>query len=187
MYIESILKDGDGNNLATGAPMADGDVNDESKVIPVSSLSHAWFNNVIVKINGTVIKLINNKYAYRGDLETRLSYSKKFKVGHLKMCSFDEEIEAFENVGAGDLQFWNMVRNVAMTRNHSLMRRFCASCNSKVIRMIGRIHSTIFEQSKVLPPLTHLEVTFERNKEDFLLLSKQANLSYGLPMQWMVL
>ena len=103
------------------------------------------------------------------------------------MCGFDKEIEAFENVDAGDLQFRNVVRNVDMTRNHSLMRRFRASCNSKVIHTIGRIHSTIFGQPKALPPFIHLEVTFKRNKEDFLLLSKLANPSYWLQMQWMVL
>ena len=134
-----------------------------------------------------MIESINNKYAYRGDLEMRLSFSKEIKMGHLRMCGFDEEIEAFENVDAGDLQFWNVVRNVAVTRNHSLMRRFHTSCNSKVIHMIGCIHSTIFEQPKALPPFTHLEVTFERNKKDFLLLSKLANLSYWLQMQQMVL
>ena len=74
-----------------------------------------------------------------------------------------------------------------MTRNHSLMRRFCTSCNSKIIHMIGRIHSTIFEQPKALPPFTYLEVTFEKNKENFLLLTKLANPSYWLQMQRMVL
>ena len=74
-----------------------------------------------------------------------------------------------------------------MTRNHSLMRRFRTSCSSKVICTIGCIHSTIFKQPKVLPPFTHLEVTFERNKEDFLLLSKLVNQSYWLQMQQMVL
>ena len=65
VYIESILKDRDGNNPATGDPPADGDVNNESKVIPVNGLSHTWFNNVIVKINGTVIESKNNKYVQR--------------------------------------------------------------------------------------------------------------------------
>ena len=167
--------------------MADGDINNESKVIPVNGLSHAWFNNVIVKINGTVIESINNKYAYRGDLEMRLSFSREIKTGHLRMCGFDKEIVAFEDVDAGDLQWWNVVRNEGMMRNHSLMRRFRTSCNSKVICMIGHIHSTIFEQPKVLPPFTHLEVTFERNKEDFVLLLKLVNPSYWLQMQRMVL
>ena len=187
MYIESILKDGDSNNLATGVPVADGDINKESKVIPVNSLSHTWFNNVMVKINGTVIKSIKNKYAYRGDLEVRLSFLREIKMGHLRMCGFDKEIVTFEDVDAGHLEWRNVVRNEGMMRNHSLMRRFRTSCNSKVIHMIRRIHSTIFEQPKALPPFTHLEVTFERNKEDFLLLSKLPNPSYWLQMQQMVL
>ena len=140
VYIESILKDGDGDNLATGGPPADGDINNESKVIPVNGLPHAWFNNVIVKINGTVIQSINNKYAYRGDLDMRLSFSKEIKMGHLRMCGLDEEIVAFEDVDAGDLQWWKVVTNEGVMRNHSLMRRFRTSCNSKVICMIRCIH-----------------------------------------------
>ena len=80
-----------------------------------------------------------------------------------------------------------MVRNKGVMRNHSLMRRFRTSCNSKVICTIRCIHSTIFEQPKALPPFKHLEVTFERNKEDFLLLSKLVNPSHWLQMQQMVL
>jgi len=186
VYIESILKKADGDNLATG-DAADGDVAAESKVITINGLSHAWFNNVIVKINGTVIESVNNKYAYRGDLETRLSYPKEIKMGHLKLSGFDEEIAAFEDVVLADLQFANVILNRAITKNHAFARRFNTCCNSKVIRTIGRIHSTIFEQPKALPPHTHLEVTFERNKEDFLLLTKQPNPSYWLQMQRMLL
>ena len=176
VYIESILKAGDGDDLATGDPADDADIADNTKVVTVNGLSHAWFNNVIVKINGTVIKSVNNKYAYRGDLETRLSYPKEIKVGHLKLCGFDEEITAFEDIATGDLQYANVVRRQAITRNHALARH-----------TIGRIHSTIFKQPKALPPHTHLEVTFERNKEDFLLLSKLPNPNYWLQMQRMVL
>ena len=79
VYIESILKAGDGDDLATGDPADDADIADNTKVVTVNGLSHTWFNNVIVKINGTVIESINNKYAYRGDLEMRLSYPKEIK------------------------------------------------------------------------------------------------------------
>ena len=74
-----------------------------------------------------------------------------------------------------------------MTRNYSLMRRFHTYYKSKVIHTIGHIQSTIFEQPKALSPFTYLEVTFKRNKEDFLLLSKLANPSYWLQIQQMVL
>ena len=186
VYIESILKMGAGGDLVMG-DAADDMIPDATKVVTVNRLSHAWFNNVVVKINGTVIESINNKYAYRGYLETRLSYPKEIKAGHLKICGFDEEIQAFENVDADDLQYVNVIRERAITRNHAFARRFRTCCNGKVIRTIGRIHSTIFEQPKALPPHTHLEITFERNKENFLLLTKTADPSYWLQMQCMVL
>ena len=111
IYIESILKMGDGDNLEVGAVVDDADVPNLTKVIPINRMSHAWFNNVVVKINGTIIESINNKYAYRGDLETRLSYPKEIKTGHLKLCGFNKEITAFEDVPAGDLQYANVVKN----------------------------------------------------------------------------
>ena len=85
------------------------------------------------------------------------------------------------------MQYVNVVRNQAINNNHALVRRFHACCNSKVIRTLGRIHSTIFEQPKALPPHTHLEVTFERNKENFLLFTKIDAPNYWLQMQRMVL
>ena len=123
VYIESILKMGGGDDLEVGDVPNDGDIPDETKVIPINGLSHAWFNNVVVKINGTIIESINNKYAYRGDLETRLSYPKEIKMGHLKLCGFDEEITAFENVRPGDLQYANVVKNRAVTQNHAFARK----------------------------------------------------------------
>ena len=48
----------------------------------------------------------------------KLSFSKEITMGDLRMCGFDKEIEAFKNVDAGDLQFQNVVRNVAKTRRH---------------------------------------------------------------------
>ena len=53
-------------------PLADleGDnVKDKYKVLSVNGLSHTWFNNVKVKLNRQVIESVNNRYAYRGDLE----------------------------------------------------------------------------------------------------------------------
>ena len=73
IYIESVLKKADTGVINTGAG-ADDTVNEEARVTTVNGLAYAWFNNVTVKINGVVIESLNNKYAYRGDLEMRLTY-----------------------------------------------------------------------------------------------------------------
>ena len=67
--------------LQGGIPLDDADIADNTKVVTVNGLSHAWFNNVIVKINGTVIESVNNKYAHRGDLQTRLHQCSTAKEG----------------------------------------------------------------------------------------------------------
>ena len=77
------------------------------------------------------------------------------------------------------------MRGDAITQNHALARRFGIGMSSKVIRTIGCIHSSIFGQPKVLPPFTQLEVTFERNKDEFMLLSKNDDQHYWLQMQRM--
>ena len=48
---------------------------------------------------------------------------------------------------------------------------------------IARIHSEIFEQLKLLPPNTVLDIDFDRNNSDFLLLTKHNNRNYTLKME----
>ena len=78
-------------------------------------------------------------------------------------------------------------RGEVIKQNHALARRFAAAAGSKVIRTIGQIHSSIFDQTKALPPGTKIQVTFNQNKYAFLLLSKNGAANYWLQMQRMVL
>ena len=48
---------------------------------------------------------------------------------------------------------------------------------------IARIHSKIFEQLKLLPPNTVLDIDFDRHESDFLLLTKHNNRNYILKME----
>ena len=190
VYIESVLTNHDGTRMDPLADLeggADGTVKNKYKVLPVNGLSHAWFNNVKVKLNGQVIESVNNRYAYRGDLEMRLSYPKQIKEGHLKMCGFDEELLPFDDLALVDIPWDDAAKGEVIENNHALARRFAGALGSKVIRTIGRIHSSIFDQTKALPPGTKIQVTFDRNKDAFLLLSKNADTNYWLQMQRMVL
>ena len=48
---------------------------------------------------------------------------------------------------------------------------------------IARIHSELFEQPKLLPPNTVLDIDFDRHESDFLLLTKHNNRNYILKME----
>ena len=90
-----------------------------------------------VKLNGQVIELVNNRYAYRGDLEMRLSYPKQIKEGHLKMCGFNEEILAYDDLAVSDIPWSVAAKGEVIKQNHALARRFAAAAGSKVIQTIG--------------------------------------------------
>ena len=187
VYIKSVLTRHNGTCMNPLGDLEGQNIKDVYKVLPVNRLSHAWFNNVKVKLNGQVIESVNNRYAYRGDLEMQLSYQKQIKEGHLKMCSFDEEILAFDNLAVGDIPWMVAAKGQVIEQNHALVRRFVVAAGSKVIRTIGQIHSSIFDQMKALPPGTKIQVMFDRNKDAFLLLSRNAAANYWLQMQGMVL
>ena len=69
IYIESVLTRHDGTHMNPLGDLEGENVKDIYKVLPVNGLSHTWFNNMEVKLNGQVIECVNNRYAYRGDLE----------------------------------------------------------------------------------------------------------------------
>ena len=188
IYIESVLKKSDTTAINTGDGAAD-TIREEGRVAPVNGLAYAWFNNVTVKINGVVIESLNNKYAYRGDLETRLTYPKDIKEGHLKMMGFEEEDIPFDDITAAVMhkEYFNNAQGNEIDIHEKIVKRHAAIVNGKTVRTIGRIHSSIFDQPKCLPPKTRMNVVFERNKEEFLLLSHNANPSFWLEMQRMVL
>ena len=99
------------------------------------------------------------------------------------MCGFDEEILAFDDLAAGDIPWTAAAKGEVIKENHALARRFATAAGSKVIQTISQIHSSIFDQTKALPPGTKIQVTFDRNKDVFLLLSKNAAANYWLQMQ----
>ena len=103
------------------------------------------------------------------------------------MCSFDEEILAFDSLAVGDIPWMAAAKGEVVKQNQALAGRFAAAAGSKVILTIGRIHSSIFDQMKVLPPGTKIQVMFDQNKDEFLLLSNNATANYWLHMQRMVL
>ena len=51
----------------------------------------------------------------------RLSYPKQIKEGHLKMCSFDEEILAFDNLAISDIPGTAAANSEVVEQNHALV------------------------------------------------------------------
>ena len=117
-------------------------------------------------------------YSHRADIENRLSYPDTIKKGHLSMMDFDEEMEAFDEI---DIH-WDDA-DPAEHAYPAILRRYLKGKASNNMYTIERIHSEIFEQLKLLPPNTVLDIDFDMHNSDFLLLTKHNNRNYILKME----
>ena len=115
-------------------------------------------------------------YSHRVNIENRLSDPNTVKKGHLSMMSFDEEMEAFDQIDNADI-------HPAEHAYPAILRRYLKGKASKNMYTIARIHSEIFEQPKLLPPNTVLDINFDRHDSDFLLLTKHNNRNYIRKME----
>ena len=174
--ITSSIKDPEGGNIP--AVVADAH-NPVCNVLPVNGLGTTWFKKIDVKLNGTIVSFDGNMYSHRADIENRLSYPNTVKKGHLSMMGFDEEMEAFDKINNADIH-WD---DPAEHAYPAILRRYLKGRASKNMYTIARIHSEIFEQPKLLPPNTVLDIDFDRHDSDFLLLTKHNNRNYILKME----
>ena len=97
------------------------------------------------------------------------------------MMGFVEEMEAFDEINNADIH-WDDA-DPAEHAYPAILRRYLSAKASKNMYTIPRIHSEIFEQLKLLPPNTVLDMDFDRHDSDFLLLTKHNNRNYILKME----
>ena len=178
VLITSSIKNPEGGNIP---PRATDAHNLVCNVLPVNGLGTAWLKKIDVKLNGTTVSFDGNMYSHRVDIENRLSYPDMVKKGHLYIMGFDEEMEAFYEIANANIH-WDDA-NPAEHAYPAILRRYLKGKASKNMYTIARIHSEIFEQRKLLPPNTVLDIDFDRHDSDFLLLTKHNNRNYILKME----
>ena len=178
VLITSSIKNPEGGNIPARATDAHNPV---CNMLPVNGLGTAWFKKIDVKLNETPVSFDGNMYSHRVDIENRLSYPDTVNKGHLSMMGFDEEMEAFDEINNADIH-WDDA-NPAEHAYPAILRRYLKGKASKNMYTIARIHSEIFEQPKLLPPNTVLDIDFDRHDSDFLLLTKHNDRNYTLKME----
>ena len=178
VLITSSIKDPTGANIpAEGADAH----NVVCNMLPVNGLGTTWLKKIDVKLNGTRVSFDGSMYSYRVDIENRLSYPDTVKKGDLSVIGFDKELEDFDSLNNAHIHLAD-----ADPRQHAyaaILRRYLKGKVSKNMYTIARIHSEIFEQPKLLPPNSILDIDFDRHESDFLLLTKHNNRNYALKME----
>ena len=178
VLITSSIKDPTGGNIPAETTDA---YNPMCNMLPVNGLGATWFKKIYVKLNETAVSFDGSMYSHRADIENRLSYPDMVKKGHLSMMGFDQELEDFDRLNNDNIHWAD-----ASPTQHpypAILRRYLKGKASKNMYTIARIHSEIFEQLKLPPPNTVLDIEFDRHESDFLLLTKHNNRNYILTME----
>ena len=136
---------------------ADGsDIENDDNVGCVNGLMHALFNQVVVKLNDTMVSENNNTYHYRAHLENLLSFGTEAKQNQLSAALwFKDTAGHMDDIAAA---------------NAGNVKRKEYIAESKTVQLMGRIHSDMFMQNRYLVNGVDLTIKLNRNNSSFCLM-----------------
>ncbi len=145
------------------------DIAADEKVGPVNLMLHSLFQQVDIYLNDKLVSSSSNTYAYRAYIETVLNYGRGAKETQLTASGWYKD-----TAGAFD--------NVDMTANGGLKKRANHTSASKTVDLVGRLHSDVFFQEKLLLNGVGMRIKLTRSKDEFVLLSGENDVTYKVSL-----
>ena len=145
---------GDGTNMAA---------TDKCTVInfPIATL----FSQIDITLGGKIISSSTNTYGYRALMETLLNYGQEAKETQLTMGLFAKDTSGH----------MDKTDPAAENENLGLKSRYSYCSSSKTISVCGRLHTTLFNQGRLLLNGVPLKITLHRQRDPFVLMSNGEN------------
>jgi hypothetical protein len=153
LYVSCRIKKSDGTDVAA-----------EDEVGPENLLLHSLFGQVDVTLNDKLISSSSGNYAYRAVIETILNYGKAAKETQLTAALWYKDT-------AGSME--SIDNNAGYTKRKTLT-------HGKTIDLVGRLHSDIFFQEKLLLNGVGMRVKLVRNRDNFVLHSSGVATNYRI-------
>ena len=180
LYMKLRILDEDGEILKPTVSASDKSIPEKSIVFPINYIHATCFKTVEVLIGNKNCSSNDTMYPYRAYLETLLSYGKITKEEQLVISMFyrdkapiDEHTDA---VAAGD-----------GSKNNGARSRFLRTNYSTPVETLGRIHSEIFSQPKLLIGDVSLTIKFHRADTKFALMGSIEDQKYIISIDTAIL
>ena len=152
LHLQAKVINGDGSNL-----------DQDQAVSPVNNFLHSFFSQVDMSLNGTLVTNSENTYPYRAILETLLTYNGEAQTrGYLEGALFAPDTLGRMNDTAGDV-------------NRGLKRRRDAAANSRVMDLMGRLHTDLMSQERYLLNGVEVKLRLIPSKNSFCLMQDRNN------------
>ena len=147
------------------------DIDLADPVGPVNNWLHSLFSQVDVYLNGMLLALSTNTYAYRAYIETLLSYGIDVKVRQLTSQLWQKDTATrMDAVEIDD----------GAAANAGFVARRATTVRSRVVDMVGRRHVDLFLQDKFLINGVDVKIRLVRSKNAFALMTGGANPYYKI-------
>ena len=160
LYVKAKITNADGSNLLADAPVG-----------PVNLWLHSLFSQIDVYINGKMVSNPSPTYPYRALLETILTYGIDAKSTQLGASLYAKDT-------ASNMDVVNPLATDEDGANAGLRIRHNYTSGSKIVDMIGPIHSDMFSQSKYMMNGIELRLKLNRSKSQFCLVSPAVNSAF---------
>ena len=141
-------------------------IDDDVDVGPVNNWLHSLFSQVDITMNGKVVSPATNTYPYRAMIETLLNYGDEAKKSQLTCQLYHKD-------SAGKMDVVKPTE-VDANANMGLKARYEFTKSSASVSMIGRIHSDLFHQPRLLLNHVDVNIRLNRSKANFSLVSSEA-------------
>lgn len=145
-------------------------VADTVKVAPINNTLQSLFSQLDVTLNDVTVSSSNTTYPFRSYIENHLNYGSDAKRSRLcaGMYFIDDNITIH-----------NPIPDDGETTNTGLKQRH-SMCTGKTFDMIGGLHGDVFNQDRFLLNDVTLRLRFSRSKDQFVLMSSEANPSFRI-------
>lgn len=157
LYLRVKITNGDGTNLAHGAPV--GLIN-----YPTCTL----FSQVDIMLGDRLITQSSNTYPYRGIIECLLNYSHDTLDTQFSTALFCKDT-------AGEMNVADPGGN-----NAGLAARAAYTQDGRIVELIGPVHSDIFFQEKLMMNGIDMSLKFIRAKNEFAIMSSAQNPNFAV-------
>lgn len=138
-------------------------IDNASNIGVVNNLLHSLFRQCTVYLNGKAVSQSDINYHYRSYIETILNYGNDAASTHLESVGWIMDKGNFESLEAG--------------KNSGLDDRKALFKNSEEVELVGRLHSDIFNQNKLLLNNVDVRVVLSLEKPEFYIM--EANTGSG--------
>lgn len=151
LHVKVKVVQGDGTNLANGAPVA-----------PVNYTLHSLFSQVDVSLNDVLITNASNCYPYRAYYEATLGQSDEVKTSQLTSALYYKDTRGHLNALGND--------NTGFAKRRDFARE------SRQIDMMGRLHTDLMTQTRYMLNGVQVKIRLIPSKPTFHLMFNAANV-----------